>query len=151
MNVTSNPQRIQAGNSNVPIILVVEDEEDNLLYISHALIFLKYNFITATTGRAALDLASKYEIDLVFLDLVLPDVSGFELVSLLRQNKSTQDIPIIAISALVREQERERAMTSGCNDYLSKPYFIDELDRIIRQYLPQSFFRYKPMLLTQSA
>ncbi len=147
MNVRPYRQRIQAENSNVPIILVVEDEEDNLLYISHALIFLQYNFVTATKGQAALDLATKYEIDLVLLDLVLPDISGFELVSLLRQNELTRDMPIIAISALVREQERERAMVAGCYDYLSKPYFIDDLDRKIRQYLPQAFFRYEPLLV----
>lgn len=104
MNVTSNRQRIQAPDSDLPIILVVEDEEDNLLFISHALIFLKYNFITASRGQDALDLATKYEIDLVLLDLVLPDMNGFDLVSLLKQNKSTQNTPILAISALVRKK-----------------------------------------------
>ncbi len=141
MNVTSNRQRIQAPDSDLPIILVVEDEEDNLLFISHALIFLKYNFITASRGQDALDLATKYEIDLVLLDLVLPDMNGFDLVSLLKQNKSTQNTPILAISALVRKKERDRALMAGCDDYLEKPYFIDDLKYKIRQYLPQYFLK----------
>lgn len=140
MNVRPTRKKIQLAENKTPIILVVEDEEDNLLYISHVLIFLKYNFITAREGRVAYDLADRYEIDLVLLDLVLPDMSGFALVSLFKHNKSTQNIPIIAISALIRKQERDRALEVGCDDYLNKPYFIDELDRKIRQFLPRSFF-----------
>ncbi|MEM8723377.1 MAG: response regulator [Cyanobacteria bacterium P01_G01_bin.39] len=150
MSVKPQRQRIQSEDSNVPIILVVEDEEDNLLFISQALIFLQYNFITATEGKAAFDLADKYEIDLVLLDLVLPDISGFDLANLYRQNQSTQKMPIIAISALARDREREQAIRSGCNDYLVKPYFLEDLDRIIRQYLPQSSCSYSPPWLMQS-
>ena len=138
MNVTPVRQRIQAENSNVPIILVVEDEKDNLLLISHILILLKYNFVTAMKGRDALDLATKYDIDLVLLDLVLPDINGFELINYFKQHKATKNIPIIAISALVREQDRNRAFAAGCDDYLNKPYLIDELKQKIRQHLPQS-------------
>ena len=131
-------QRIQTENSNVPIILAVEDEIDNLLLISHVLIFLKFNFITATEGKAALELATKYEVDLVLLDLVLPDTNGFELASMLRQNELTQEMPIIAVSALAKQQDRDRALSNGCNDYLTKPYLIDDLRRKICQYLPEA-------------
>ena len=131
-------QRIQAEDSNVPIILVVEDEIDNLLLISHVLIYLKFNFITATEGKAALELATKYEVDLVLLDLVLPDTSGFELATLFRQNESTQKMPIIAVSALAKQQDRDRALSNGCNDYLTKPYLIEDLQRKICQYLPEA-------------
>ena len=137
MNLEFHRQRIQGQGSNVPIILVVEDEIDNLLLISHILIYLKFNFITATEGKAALQLATKYEIDLVLLDLVLPDTSGFELASLFRQNQSTQEMPIIAVSALAKEQDRDRALSLGCDDYLTKPYLIDDLCSKICQYLPQ--------------
>lgn len=140
MNVTPKRQRIQPPNSDVPIILVVEDEEDNLLFISHALIYLKYNFITASKGQDALDLATKYDIDLVLLDLILPDINGFDLASRLKQNKSTQNISIIAISGLVRKKDHDRALMAGCDDYLEKPYLINDLNRKIRQYLPQSLF-----------
>ncbi len=139
MNVTPKRQRIQAHTANVPMILVVEDEPDNLLFISHALIFLQYNFVTATKGQDALDLAIKYDIDLVLLDLILPDMNGFDLISLLKQNESTQDVPIVVISALVRKKERDRALVAGCDDYLEKPYLIDDLKQKICQYLPQSF------------
>ena len=144
MSIKSHRKPIQAKSSTAPIILVVEDDEDNLLYISHALVFLQYSFITASQGKVALDLAIKYKIDLALVDLILPDISGFELASLLRQNECTKNMPIIATSALIRKQEQEKAIKAGCNDYLSKPYLIEELDCKIRQYLPHTFFKHKP-------
>lgn len=138
MNVRPKRKRIQDPASDVPIILVVEDDWDNLLLISHILIFLKCNFITATKGQDALDLATKYEIDLVLLDLVLPDINGFEVIDYLKQNLATQRMPIIAISGLVKIKERDRATAAGCDDYLTKPYLIDDLQQKIRQYLPVS-------------
>ena len=138
MNIKPHRQRIQAVNSQVPIILAVEDETDNLLLISHVLIFFKLNFITAAEGKTAFDLATKYEVDLVLLDLLLPDTNGFELASLLRQNKLTKNVPIIAVSGLAQERDRDRAFEVGCNDYLSKPYLIEDLKRKIDRYLPQT-------------
>lgn len=140
MNVELYRQRIQAKDSNAPIILVVEDDQDNLLFIAHALIYLNYNFITADKGQDALDLATKYDIALVLIDLVLPDINGFDVVRHLKQSKLTKEMPIIAISALVQEQDRYRAIKAGCDDYLIKPYLINDLDGKIRLYLPEPFF-----------
>ena len=128
-------QRIRATDSKVPIILVVEDEIDNLLLLSHTLIYLQLSFVTATKSKTAFELATKYEVDLVLLDLVLPDSNGFELANSLRHNELTQDLPIIAISALVQDKDRDRAFEFGCNDYLSKPYLIDDLKRKISKYI----------------
>lgn len=136
MDATPYRQIIKAADSDVPIILAVEDEADNLLLLCHTLILFKFNFITATEGQTALELATKYEIDLVLLDLLLPDTNGFEIASLLRQNKLTQDMPIIAVSGLSKQEDRDRALELGCNDYLLKPYLIDELKAKIYQYLP---------------
>ncbi|MBE9047109.1 response regulator [Pleurocapsales cyanobacterium LEGE 10410] len=138
MNIKPRRQKIQAANSQVPIILAVEDETDNLLLISHVLIFLKLNFITAADGKTAFDLATKYKIDLVLLDLLLPDTNGFELVRRLRENKLTKNVPIIAISGLAQDSDRDRALWVGCNDYLSKPYLIEDLKHKIDCYLPKN-------------
>ena len=135
MNVMPCRQRIRATDSKVPIILVVEDEIDNLLLLSHTLIYLQLSFVTATKSKTAFELATKYEVDLVLLDLVLPDSNGFELANSLRHNELTQDLPIIAISALVQDKDRDRAFEFGCNDYLSKPYLIEDLKRKISKYI----------------
>ena len=135
MNVMPCRQRIKAAGSEAPIILVVEDETDNLLLLSHALIYLQLNFITATESKTAFELATKYEVDLILLDLVLPDANGFELANSLRHNELTQDLPIIAISALAQDTDRDRAFKFGCNDYLSKPYLIEDLKRKMSKYI----------------
>ena len=147
MDVKPKRKRIQALDSNVPIILVVEDDRDNLLFISHTLIFFQYNFIVATEAKAAIDLASNYSIDLILLDLLLPDADGLELVRTLKQSNLTKDIPIIAITALAQEEDLERVLAAGCDDYLCKPYLIDDLNDKICFFFPQSFFRYKPIAI----
>jgi CheY-like chemotaxis protein len=68
---------------------------------------------------------------LVLLDLMLPRVSGWEVARRLRQNPRVRGVPIIAVSALARSQEREAALLAGCDAYLSKPFTPDELTRII--------------------
>ena len=128
-------QKIKATDSKVPIILVVEDEFDNLLLLSHALIYLQLNFITATESQTAFELATKYEVDLILLDLILPDTNGFELANSLRHNELTKNLPIIAISALVQEEARDRAFEFGCNDFLIKPYLIEDLKCKIAKYI----------------
>lgn len=140
MNATLKRQVIKATNSDVPIILVVEDEPDNLLLICHILIYLNYNFICAKKGQDALDLATNYDIDLVLLDLVLPDINGFEIINRLKKHIATKNMPIVAVSALVQPRERDRAYAAGCDDYLRKPYLINDLKRKIKQHLPSSFF-----------
>ena len=147
MGIQPDKKRIQADNTNVPLILVVEDDRDNLLFICHTLIFFQHNFIVATEAKTAVDLASNYSIDLILLDLVLPDINGFDLVRTLKQGKSTKNIPIIAITALAKEQDLHQSLAAGCNDYLSKPYLIDDLNDKICSLLPQSFFRYKPIAI----
>ncbi|MBE9169598.1 response regulator [Pleurocapsales cyanobacterium LEGE 06147] len=131
---------IKKSIHNTPLILVVEDDEDNLLFISHALIFFKYTFLTAKDAQTALSLAKQYQPNLILLDIMLPQVNGLELVHDLRHGKLTQTIPIVAVTALASEEDRDRLLASGCNGYLSKPYLLDDLDSIIRSHLPQRFF-----------
>ena len=149
MDLKPEKKRIQALDSKVPIILVVEDDRDNLLFISHTLIFFRHTFIVAATASTAIDLATNYSIDLILLDLLLPDVNGLELVRTLKQSNLTKDIPIVAITALVQEEDVERALAAGCDDYLTKPYLIDDLNNKICSFLPQSFFRFEPMAISK--
>jgi CheY-like chemotaxis protein len=118
-----------------PLILVVEDDEDNLLVISHTLIFFEHNFITASEIKTALELATNHQIDLILVDIVLGKTNGLQLIRKLKQQQSTRNIPIIALTALSRNRERESILEAGCDDYLCKPYLIDDLDKKIRDFL----------------
>lgn len=80
-------------------------------------------------------MAQNYQPDLILLDIMLPDVNGVEVVQRLKQDSQTMTIPIVAITAMARVQDRERIFLAGCNDYIKKPYIIDELEATIRRYI----------------
>lgn len=118
-----------------PLVLAVDDNEDNLQLLTALLVLIKCSFVTATDGHTALVMAQSYQPDLILLDMMLPDLSGIEVVNRLKQDPQTIAIPIIAVTAMAREQDRERFLLAGCNEYIKKPYIIDEVEAMIRRYL----------------
>ena len=117
------------------LILAVDDHEDNLLLLTEVLSPLKCSCITATYGQMALQLAQTHQPDLILLDVMLPDFNGIEVVRCLKQNPQTMIIPVIAVTALASQEDRDRLLLAGCDDYISKPYMIDELEAIIHHHL----------------
>jgi signal transduction histidine kinase/ActR/RegA family two-component response regulator len=113
-------------------VLVVEDDE-------HSRALMRFVVEEVLGGRAricedgeqAVAEAAERPPALVLLDLMLPNVSGWEVARRLRQQAATQYLPIIAVSALARPQEREAALHAGCDAYLSKPFLPDELARVV--------------------
>ena len=125
----------QPNIDNQPIILAVDDDEDNLLLLTEVLRAFECLVISASNGEAAILLAQNYQPDLILLDVMLPDFSGIEVVHRLKQNPQTTKIPVIAVTALARAEDRDRLLLAGCNDYISKPYMLDEMEAIICRYL----------------
>lgn len=121
--------------NNKPIILAVDDDEDNLLLLTEVLGPLNCLVMTATHGQTALRLAQAYQPNLILLDIMLPDLNGIEVVYRLKQNQETAKIPVIAVTALARLEDRDRLILAGCNNYISKPYILDDLEALIRHYL----------------
>lgn len=121
-----------------PTILIVDDDEDNRVLISQQLIELfDCSLLTAADGNTALSMASCYHLDLILLDIMLPDLAGTEVVQRLRQNPAQVKTPIIAVTALARQEDREQILQAGCDDCLTKPYDLDELDTIVHRYLKE--------------
>lgn len=118
-------------------ILAVDDNEDNLLLLSEVLNVFDCSLLTATSGQVALIIAQAYNPDLILLDVMLPDLNGNEVVLHLKHNPITENIPVIAVTALAREEDRDRLLAAGCSDYLSKPYMIEDLEAIVRRALVQ--------------
>lgn len=118
-----------------PLVLVVDDNEDNLLLLSFVVEQLNCRIITASDGETTVDLAIIHQPSLILLDMMLPDIDGLEVFYRLRQNADTKNIPVIAVTAMAREQDRDRIMLAGCDAYVSKPYSIDDLELLLRSYL----------------
>ena len=122
--------------NNKPIILAVDDDEDNLVLLTEVLDPLNCLVMTATHGQTALRLAQACQPNLILLDIMLPDLNGIEVVYRLKQNQATTKIPVIAVTALARLEDRDRLILAGCNNYISKPYILEDLEALIRHYLP---------------
>ena len=111
-------------------ILIVEDNEQNL-YLSTFLLEKKgYAVIQARNGQEGMDAAAAEHPDLIFLDIQLPVMDGYEVARRLKQAKETQSIPIVAVTSYAMAGDREAILAAGCEGYVEKP--IDP-DRFVEQ------------------
>jgi putative two-component system response regulator len=101
-------------------ILLVDDEPTNLRVLRHILQD-HYTLSFARSGEAALELVDKEEIDLILLDVMMPNMTGIEVCQKLKQNASTQDIPVIFVTALRDSVDEEKGFETGAVDYITKP------------------------------
>jgi signal transduction histidine kinase/CheY-like chemotaxis protein len=121
-------ERILAGRR----VLIVEDEPDNQALMRTVIQdLLGGEAVVCGDGERAVFEAVEHPPALILLDLMLPSLSGWEVARRLRQNQRTKDVPIIAVTALARAQERESALHAGCDGYLSKPFAPDDMARLI--------------------
>lgn len=135
MELELYPNCCQQDNLKRPLVLAVEDNEDNLQLIMQVLMLLQCSFITAREGQTALVKAQTYQPDLILLDIMLPNMSGIEVLQSLKQNPQTLEIPVIAVTAMARVEDQEYILSLGCDDFISKPYMIDELEAVINRYI----------------
>lgn len=124
--------------AQLPLVLVVDDNEDNLSLLAFLVEQLDCQILTAVDGKTALDLMECHQPSLILLDMMLPDLDGLEVLSRIRQNPVNAKIPVIAVTAMARPQDRERILSAGCDEYVTKPYNVDEIDALMRRYLGQS-------------
>lgn len=122
-------------NSQQPLILAVEDNDDNLLLMSYALESLGCRFICQSDSINTVVVAKEYQPNLIMLDILLPSINGIEMVRYLKQEPLTRHIPVVAVTALASQEDRARIIEAGFDAYLSKPYMIDELEIVIRSLL----------------
>lgn len=118
-------------NGNRPTILVIEDDEDNLLYVASALQLFNYRCFAACNAMVGLGLAQEHQPDLILLDVRMPQISGIELAKALKLDWLTRKIPIVAVTSLAREKEIRLILDAGFNDYLIKPYLLEDLEKVI--------------------
>ncbi len=105
-------------------ILVVEDDASVRNLITTTLKARNYNFITAATGEEAVMEAASHNPDIILLDLGLPDIDGVEVI---RRVRSWSNVPIIVISARSEDSDKIDALDAGADDYLTKPFSVEEL------------------------
>lgn len=113
-------------------ILIVEDEEKIARFLELELVHEGYEIIKANNGRMGLEIAEKGEVDLVILDVMLPEINGLEV---LRRIRKVSDIPIIMLTARDAVMDKVSGLDAGADDYVTKPFAIEELLARIRTAL----------------
>lgn len=117
-------------------ILIVEDEE-SLLKLETVLLTVKgFDVVAAFSGTVALEKLAQETFDLVLLDIMLPDIDGFEVCQKIRSNPRSATVPIIMLTARKTQVDQDRGALCGANSYLIKPFksamIIDEINRLLQ-------------------
>ncbi|MBI3317065.1 MAG: response regulator [Candidatus Omnitrophica bacterium] len=117
-------------------VLVVEDDQDLLEIMGDFLVDeLRLEVKRETNGfSAGLQIAS-WQPDLILLDFVMPEVSGFEIMKKLKENPETCDIPVLAVTSLKGEDQRQAVLNAGVSDFIGKPFYSEEFLKKIRTLL----------------
>ncbi|MBW9210399.1 response regulator transcription factor [Mumia sp. zg.B53] len=131
-------------------LLVVDDDESILDLLASSLRFAGFTVDTATDGQKALEMvAADPTIDLVVLDVMMPHVDGFEVIRRLRADR--RDVPVIFLTARDTPADRVNGLTAGGDDYLAKPFSLDELVARVRAVLRRTRRRQTPDSLLRMA
>jgi len=112
-----------------PTILYIEDDPDNRMLVRRIFHSDGYNLIEAKNGIQGLSIAESRDVDLILLDINLPDIDGYEVARRLRTSSKTEltRTPIIAVTANAMKGDAQRVLDAGCDCYLPKPINIKEL------------------------
>ena len=125
----------------VATILYIEDNEDNLYMLTRRLRKRGYEVLSARDGEAGLEKARQALPDLILMDLVLPEIDGWEATRRLKSIPDTRAIPIIAVSSHAMSGDREQALAAGCDDYHTKPIDFERLIAAIDAHLTRAAAR----------
>jgi DNA-binding response OmpR family regulator len=118
-----------------PLIVVADDNEDILRLLSARLAKRGYDVVTATDGLQALEAVRQHSPQAVVLDWVMPEVQGVEVCSRLKSDAETAAIPVVMLTARGAEKDVALGFTEGADEYLTKPFDIDELDLLLRRLI----------------
>jgi len=108
-------------------ILYVEDNDDNIYMLSNRLRRRGYEVVVARDGMQGVAMAKSEQPSLIIMDLVLPDIDGWEATRRIRSEPLTREIPVIALSASVTSEDKDRSIAAGCDDFDTKPVQLERL------------------------
>ncbi|MEO0805843.1 MAG: response regulator [Cyanobacteria bacterium J06643_4] len=119
-------------------VLVVDDDADNLMVAQYAVESFGLSVETAQSGYDVLVTALTCKPELILLDICLDGVNGTDLLYQLKCHEPLAQVPVVAVTALAMDNDRDFLLSVGFSDYLAKPYMIEELRQIVKYHLPES-------------
>ncbi|RTZ49226.1 response regulator [Chryseobacterium arthrosphaerae] len=120
-------------------ILITDDDVRNIFSLTKALEKYKVEVIVAMDGKHALEqIDQNPDVDVILMDMMMPEMDGYETIKQIRKMPAFKKLPVIAITAKSMIGEREKCITAGASDYISKPVDIDQLLSLLRVWLYES-------------
>ncbi len=120
-------------------VLVVDDDMRNIFAVTNALERWKMRTVYAESGQQALDtLAKTPDVDLVLMDIMMPEMDGWECTRRIRAQAKFKKLPILSVTAKAMKGDREKCLAAGANDYITKPLDMDQLRSLMRVWLYKS-------------
>ncbi|WP_070000058.1 response regulator [Cellulosilyticum sp. I15G10I2] len=116
-------------------ILIVDDDPRNVYSLASVLENYNAHIIEAYNGKIALETLNEKQVDLILMDIMMPEMDGYEAIIAIRQDSRFKHIPIIALTAKSLKEDREKCISVGANDYISKPVDYDNLIRVIKAWI----------------
>jgi len=117
-------------------VLLVDDDARNIFALSSVLERRGMNVLTATTGREAIEMVEKTpDLTIVLMDIMMPEMDGYQTMGMIRQNPAYRRLPIIALTAKAMKGDREKCLEAGASDYLAKPVNTEQLLSALRMWL----------------
>ncbi len=116
-------------------ILIADDEADIVETLAFMLEAQEFNVITANDGEAALLKAKEERPDLILLDVMMPKINGYKVCRLLKFDKQYGDIPILMLTARSQDEDRAIGEETGADEYITKPFDIEEVVEKVKEYL----------------
>ncbi|MGC8698442.1 MAG: response regulator [Anaerolineae bacterium] len=124
--------------TNKGTILYVEDNRENRNLMRRILEAEGYAVTEAANAREALESLRTHKLDLILMDINMPDMDGYTLTAEIRANPIYANIPIVAVTANVMRGDRERSLEAGCDGYIQKPIDVDLLPQLIERFMRNS-------------
>ena len=118
-----------------PLVLIVDDTIENLQVLGSILKAENYKVAVATGGNQAVAIASEISPDLILLDVMMPDINGFQTCKNLKNLQLTREIPVIFLTAKVENEDIIEGFKMGAVDYITKPFEFDDLINAVKKYV----------------
>lgn len=119
-------------------ILIIDDDARNIFALSLVLRGRGYVVLSASNAGDGIELLhTNKNIHIMLLDMMMPDMDGYQALGLIKSDETLKDIPVIAVTAQAMQGDREKCLLAGATDYISKPIDMDKLQAILIQYLQE--------------
>ncbi len=116
-------------------VLIIDDDRSNIFALKAVLQSRSWETVTASSVKAGMSILKNDQgVNIVLLDMMMPDTDGYEMIHLIRSEEPLKHLPVIAVTAQAMTGDRERCLQAGANEYVSKPIDVDRLMNLLREF-----------------